>query len=74
MISQQHFQDILNTIIGDVNNATAEELNVAHGLILFKGHKKEKTSDRSYRTIISCSFLSKALDYFFFTLIVSKRT
>ena len=60
----KHFQDILNTVIGDVNNATAEELNVAHGLILFKGHKKEKTSDRSYRTISSCPFLSKALDLY----------
>ena len=39
-----HFEDLLNLIITDVNNASAEELNVAHGLILHKGHKKEKTS------------------------------
>ena len=60
----EQFQELINIVITDVNNATAEELNIAHGLILFKGHKKEKTSDRSYRTISSCPFLSKALDLY----------
>ena len=46
----------------EVENATIVELNVALGLILYKGHKKEKTSSRSYRTISTCPFLSKALD------------
>ena len=41
-----------------------EELNTAHGLILYKGHKKEKTSDRAYRTISSCPFLAKGLDLY----------
>jgi hypothetical protein len=59
-----HFEDLLNLIITDVNNASAEELNVAHGLILHKGHKKEKTSDRAYRTISSCPFLAKSLDLY----------
>ena len=59
-----HFQVLLNAIIKDVNNATLEELNIALGLILHKGHKKEKTSDRSYRTISTCPFLSKALDLY----------
>ena len=60
----RHFEDLLNLVIADVNNATAEELNIAHGLILYKGHRKEKTSDRSYRTISSCPFLAKALDLY----------
>ena len=55
---------MLNAIISDVNNATLEELNLAHGLILFKGHKKDKSSDRSYRTISSCPFLAKSLDLY----------
>ena len=59
-----HFSSLLNSIITDVNNATIEELNLAYGLILYKGHGKEKTSDRSYRTISTCPFLAKALDLY----------
>ena len=59
-----HFQEILNAILEDVENATIEELNVAHGAIYYKGHKKDKNSERSYRTISSCPFLSKALDLY----------
>ena len=47
-----------------MENATIVELNVAHGIILYKGHKKEKTSERSYRTISTCPFLSKAQDLY----------
>ena len=46
-----HFNLLLNGIITDLNNACLEELNTAHGLILYKGHRKDKNSDRSYRTI-----------------------
>ena len=59
-----HYQYLLNSIIADVNNAKLEELNIAIGLILYKGHKKDKTSDRSYRTISSCPFLSKSVDLY----------
>ena len=59
-----HFNCLLNAIIESVNNATIEELNIAYGLILHKGHNKEKTSDRSYRTISTCPFLAKALDLY----------
>ena len=59
-----HFHDLLNAVIANVNNASIEELNTAHGLILYKGHNKEKTSDRAYRTISSCPFLAKALDLY----------
>ena len=60
----EHFNCLLNAIIADVNNATIEELNIALGIILFKGHGKVKTSDRSYRTISTCPFLSKCLDLY----------
>ena len=41
-----HYNSVLNAIIVDVNNATVEELNIAHGIILHKGHGKGKTSNR----------------------------
>ena len=59
-----HFNILLNNIIADVNNAGLEELNRAHALIYYKGHHKQKSSDRSYRNISSCPFLSKALDMY----------
>ena len=40
-----HYNFLLNTIIQETENATIEELNTAHGLIIFKGHGKDKTSD-----------------------------
>ena len=51
-------------MISDVNNCSAEELNLAYGIILYKGHRKLKTSDRSYRTISTCPFLAKCLDLY----------
>ena len=59
-----HFMCLLNSIISEVNNATIEELNTAYGLILYKGHNKDKASDRAYRTISTCPFLAKALDLY----------
>ena len=59
---QLHFNTLINALISDVNNAKLEELNIALGLIFHKGHGKEKTSDRSYRTISTCPFLAKAID------------
>ena len=59
-----HFSDILNAIAANINNARIKELNIAHGLILYKQHNKDKTSDRSYRTISSCPFLAKAMDLY----------
>ena len=59
-----HYHHILNALISNVNNSAIEELNVAHGKILYKGHRKDKNSDRSYRTISSCPFLAKSVDYY----------
>ena len=60
----KHFNLLLNGVIGDLNNAGLEELNTAHGLIFYKGHRKDKTSDRSYRTMSSYPFLAKSLDMY----------
>ena len=59
-----HFNFLFNGIIEDVNNASLDELNLALGLVLYKGHGKEKTSDRSYRTISTCPFTAKSLDLY----------
>ena len=48
-----HFNQLLNAIVSDVNNAGIEELNKALGLVLYKGHAKDKFNARSYRTISS---------------------
>ena len=60
----RHYNCLLNALISDVNNSKIDELNVAHGNILYKGHKKDKSSDRSYRTISSCPFLAKSIDFY----------
>ena len=59
-----HYNLVLNSIIADLNNACLEELNTAHGLIYYKGHRKDRTSDRSYRTISTCPFLAKSVDMY----------
>ena len=59
-----HFNLVLNGIITDLNNACLEELNTAHGLIHYKGHRKDRSSDRSYRTISTCPFLAKSVDMY----------
>ena len=59
-----HFQSLLNAVVAEVENASLAELNTAHGVIHFKGHKKDKNSERSYRCISTCPFLSKALDLY----------
>ena len=59
-----HFASLMNSAITDVNNTTIEELNLALGLILNKGHRKYKNSDRSYRTISTCPFIAKAIDLY----------
>ena len=60
----KHFYLLLNSLISDVNNTDIEEVNTVYACILFKGHKKDKSSDRSYRTISTCPVLAKALDLY----------
>ena len=67
-----HFHLLLNNLISDVNNTTITEINDVYACILFKGHGKEKTSDRSYRTISTCPVLAKALDLYIRDLHISK--
>ena len=57
-----HFCFLLNSLIEDLNNLKVEELNMVWACVLHKGHGKDRSNHRSYRTISTCPFLSKALD------------
>ena len=59
-----HFHFLLNAIITDINLAGLPELNTIHAHILYKGHGKDRTSERAYRSISTCPLLAKALDIF----------
>ena len=61
-IAIKHFQLLLNAVLDDINNYAIDELHTAHAIILYKAHGKDKTSERSYRTISSCPFISKCAD------------
>ena len=60
----QHFQLLINSAIDDIEKTTCDEFNDAHACILYKGHSKDKTLASSYRTISSCPFVAKALDFY----------
>ena len=60
----KHFQFLLNSAIENIENTTCEEFNTAHACILYKGHLKDKTLAKSYRTISTCPFIAKALDFY----------
>ena len=55
---------LMNCLISNINNASIKEINTAYGLILYKGHGKEKSSDRSYLTISTCPLIAKAIDLY----------
>ena len=61
-VGWRHFHLLINALISNVNNISISEVNTAYACILFKGHGKDKTSDRSYRTISTCPVVAKALD------------
>ena len=60
----QHFHFLLSTIISNINLAGLDELNTAWSCIIYKGHSKDKESDRSYRNISTCPFLAKCADIY----------
>ena len=68
----EHFHCLMNCIIGDVNNASIEELNTVYALLLRKGQGKLKTLSSACRTISTCPLLSKALDIYIRDLNIDK--
>ena len=61
---QDHFFFLLNGVISNINLAGIDELNTIYANVLFKGHGKDRTSDRSYRTISTCPLVAKCLDLY----------
>ena len=59
-----HFHFLLNAVISEINLASLPELNTIYAHVLYKGHNKDKTSDRAYRTISTCPLISKAADLY----------
>ena len=57
-----HFHLLLSILINNINNTVIDEVNTVYACILFKGHGKNRFSDRSYRTISTCPVTAKALD------------
>ena len=55
----RQFALMMNTILLNTDNASILEVNTTHGLIIYKGGQKEKTSERSYRTISTCPIVEK---------------
>ena len=66
-----HFNLLLNAFLMNVNNCTVEELNTVYALLLYKGHKKDRTLDSSYRTISTCPLIAKGLDIYIRDLSIS---
>ena len=60
----RHFHLLISTLIFNINNASLSELNGIWAMVLYKGHNKDKESDRSYRTISTCPLLAKCLDIY----------
>ena len=58
----RHFYLLLSVLIDNVNDLDITEVNATYACILFKGHKKDKNSDRSYRTISTCPVIAKGMD------------
>ena len=58
----QHFHHLLSLLVNDINLSSLEEFNSVYAKLLYKGHNKDKTNHRSWRTISNCPVLAKALD------------
>ena len=60
----KHFQLLINSAIDNIETTTCHEVNDAHAIVLFKGHGKDRSVASSYRTISSCPFISKLIDFY----------
>ena len=45
------FSFLLNALIEDISHTSIEDINVTYACLIFKGHGKDRTSSKSYRTI-----------------------
>ena len=70
-IGLNHFHLLLSSLINDLDGISLTEVNLVYAVVLFKGHGKDKNSDRSYRTISTCPVIAKALDLYIRDLNIS---
>ena len=61
-VAIRHFQFLFNSVLKNIELAAIEEMNVAHAVVLHKGHGKDKNLSSSYRLISSCPFIAKTVD------------
>ena len=61
---EDHFHFLLNTVFSNVNLVGIAELNTIFACFLLKSQGKDRTSERSYRTISTCPLVAKALDFY----------
>ena len=66
------FNHMLNVIISELNIVSLPEINSVYAIILYKGHNKDKTSDRSYRSISVCPLIAKGMDSYIRLLNIEK--
>ena len=59
-----HFHLLLSSLIRDINTVSLTEVSTVYAVVLFKGHGRDRSSDRSYRTISTCPLVAKALDLY----------
>ena len=64
LIGYKHFHLLLNALLNKLSNTTITEVNRAYACLLFKGHNKDKSSAKSYRTISTCPVVAKGLDIY----------
>ena len=67
-----HFQFLLNSAIENIEATSCDEFNIAHACVLYKGHSKDKNLSSSYRTLSSCPFTAKCLDFYVRELSISE--
>ena len=60
----EHFHFLLSALLKNFSLSSIDELNSAWACILYKGHQKDRDSDRSYRNISTCPFLAKCADIY----------
>ena len=61
---EDHFHFLLSTIIDNINLGGIKELNTIYACVHLKGPGKDRTSERSYRTISTCPLVAKAIDLY----------
>ena len=60
----KHFHILLNTLLCAVQNTMITDVNLAYAVVLFKGHGKDRSSAKSFRTISTCPVVAKGLDLY----------